>query len=122
MKKLHFLLLSLLLTLFSSCVFQQDGTICVSNYSSSLNITNIALKEKEENGYITYFNGNLTPGNSYYITVKPGSYSIQIQVSKDLNEFFEISGYTETGYNIYKSVSSNETIKAIFDGEGIFFE
>lgn len=123
MKNLNILFLTIIFILLSSCTLNNSkGSICIFNNSENLNITEVYLKEKNQNGFTLYYSGKIEPSFSHFIEVNPGSYSIKITVSKNINNILSITSNTETGYNIYQTVSSNGNISAIFDGTGIFFE
>ena len=124
MKKLFFFIFCIFLT---SCTLVQTeknyGELIVSNYSEdeSLVITNIYLKQKDTQGYILHFIGEIKNGYSQILEVDPDKYSVRIDVEQtkpDLDT--EVKSY-ETGYNIYKLIDLNQTVEVIFDGDGIYF-
>lgn len=124
MKKLFIFIFCIFLT---SCTLVQTeknyGELIVSNYSEdeSLVITNIYLKQKDTQGYILHFIGEIKNGYSQILEVDPDKYSVRIDVEQtkpDLDT--EVKSY-ETGYNIYKLIDLNQTVEVIFDGDGIYF-
>ena len=124
MKKLFIFIFCIFLT---SCTLVQTeknyGELIVSNYSEdeSLVITNIYLKQKDTQGYILHFIGEIKNGYSQILEVDPDNYSVRIDVEQtkpDLDT--EVKSY-ETGYNIYKLIDLNQTVEVIFDGDGIYF-
>lgn len=124
MKKLFIFIFSIFLT---SCTLVQTeknyGELIVSNYSEdeSLVITNIYLKQKDTQGYILHFIGEIKNGYSQILEVDPDKYSVRIDVEQTKPDLdIEVKSY-ETGYNIYKLIDLNQTVEVIFDGDGIYF-
>ncbi|MBE6344187.1 MAG: hypothetical protein E7063_00660 [Spirochaetaceae bacterium] len=124
MKKLFIFIFCIFLT---SCTLVQTeknyGELIVSNYSEdeSLVITNIYLKQKDTQGYILHFIGEIKNGYSQILEVDPDKYSVRIDVEQTKPDLdIEVKSY-ETGYNIYKLIDLNQTVEVIFDGDGIYF-
>ena len=124
MKKLFIFIFCIFLT---SCTLVQTeknyGELIVSNYSEdeSLVITNIYLKQKDTQGYILHFIGEIKNWYSQILEVDPDKYSVRIDVEQTKPDLdIEVKSY-ETGYNIYKLIDLNQTVEVIFDGDGIYF-
>lgn len=124
MKKLFIFIFCIFLT---SCTLVQTeknyGELIVSNYSEdeSLVITNIYLKQKDTQGYILHFIGEIKNGYSQILEVDPDKYSVRIDVEQTKPDLdIEVKSY-KTGYNIYKLIDLNQTVEVIFDGDGIYF-
>lgn len=124
MKKIIVFLL--ITCIFFSCTLEttsNKGSICVSNYSEddSFVITNIYLKLKDSQGYILHFIGEIKNGNSQFLEVNPGEYSVMVDIEQTLPDLSIRKTTEDTGYNYYKLVDNEHDIEVIFDGEGIFF-
>lgn len=123
-KALFIVLMSLIIlsscTLVENAIDEENGSVVVSNYSEDddLVITKIYLYEKEDLGYILHFIGEIPNTKSMYLSVKPGEYSVKIEVYNKKESKLDLY---DTGYKNFQKLEKKDFLEVEFDGKGIFF-
>jgi len=127
MKKLFFIFFSVLL--LAGCTVEASdndkGSLVVSNRcydNPDAEISAIYVKEKGSTGYVLVYSGAVKSDRSQFVELKPGEYSVKVEVTTNIIDGFSTVRYYDTGYNIYRKLKADGFVNVTFDGSGIYFE